>query len=155
MQNQRNEETERLDRAHRPEESAGLLAIYLADVGSRPMIDHDCELSFSRQLHQCRDQLARLARKLPKPCRAYALEHDPGGPRHFDGTVYAIEGTCTHRGGPLGQGSLEGTTVTCPWHGATFDVRTGNHLTAPAPQGVSSYNVKIVGDDIHVEIPEP
>ena len=51
---------------------------------------------------------------------------------NVDGTVSAIEGTCTHRGGPLGEGSLEGTTVTCPWHGATFDVRTGNHLTAPA-----------------------
>ncbi len=74
---------------------------------------------------------------------------------NVDGTVYAIEGTCTHRAGPLGEGSLEGTTVTCPWHGATFDVRTGDHLTAPAPQGVSSYNVKIAGDDIHVEIPEP
>ncbi len=80
MQNQRNEETERLDRAHWPGESQ-LLAIYLADVGSRPMIDHECELSFSRQLHQCRDQLARLARKLPKPCRAYTLEHGPGGPQ--------------------------------------------------------------------------
>ena len=81
MQNQRNEETECLDRARRPEKSPQLLAIYLADVGSKPMIDHDCELSFSRQLHQCRDQLARLARKLPKPCRAYTLEHDPGGPQ--------------------------------------------------------------------------
>ncbi len=73
---------------------------------------------------------------------------------NVDGTVYAIEGTCTHRGGPLGEGSLEGTTVTCPWHSATFDVRTGDHLTAPAPQGVSSCNVKIAGDDIHVESPE-
>ena len=37
---------------------------------------------------------------------------------NVDGTCYAIADTCTHRGGPLSEGSLEGSTVTCPWHGA-------------------------------------
>ena len=72
---------------------------------------------------------------------------------NVDGTVYAIEGTCTHRGGPLGEGSLEGTTVTCPWHGANFDVCTGKNLSPPAPREVPSYEVRIEGNDIQVEIP--
>ncbi len=72
---------------------------------------------------------------------------------NVDGTVYAIGGTCTHRGGPLGKGSLEGTTVTCPWHGANFDVCTGKNLTPPAPGEVPSYTVRVEGNDIHVEIP--
>ena len=72
---------------------------------------------------------------------------------NVDGTVYAIGGTCTHRGGPLGEGSLEGTTVTCPWHGANFDVCTGKNLSPPAPREVPSYEVRIEGNDIQVEIP--
>lgn len=72
---------------------------------------------------------------------------------NVDGTFYAMGGTCTHRGGPLGEGALEGTTVTCPWHGATFDVCTGKNLTPPAPQEVPSYRVRIEGDGVQVEIP--
>jgi nitrite reductase (NADH) small subunit len=45
------------------------------------------------------------------------------------GTVYALDGVCPHQGGPLGQGALCGTTVTCPWHGWQFDVRSGAHST--------------------------
>lgn len=72
---------------------------------------------------------------------------------NVDGTFYAIGGTCSHRGGPLGEGSLQGTAVTCPWHGATFDVCTGKHLTPPAPQEVPSYKARVVGEDVEVEIP--
>ena len=72
---------------------------------------------------------------------------------NVDGTFYAIGGTCTHRGGPLAEGSLEGTTLTCPWHGATFDVRTGRNETPPAPKEVPSYPVRLVEEDIEVEIP--
>ena len=69
-----------------------------------------------------------------------------------DGIFYALGGTCTHRGGPLSEGELEGTTVTCPWHRAQFDLKTGSVLTPPAPQGVPSYKVVIEGDDISIEI---
>ena len=72
---------------------------------------------------------------------------------NVDGTFYAIGGTCTHRGGPLAEGSLEGTTVTCPWHGATFDVCTGKKQTPPAPTEVPSYSVRVTGEDVEVEIP--
>ncbi len=73
---------------------------------------------------------------------------------NVDGTFYAIGDTCTHRGGPLSEGTLEGSTLICPWHGANFDVRTGKNLTPPAPAEVTSYNVRVEGDDVEVEIPE-
>ena len=72
---------------------------------------------------------------------------------NVDGTFYAIGGTCTHRGGPLAEGSLDGVSVTCPWHGATFDVCTGKVQTPPAPREVPSYKVRVVGGDVEVEIP--
>ncbi len=72
---------------------------------------------------------------------------------NIDGSYYAIDDTCTHKGGPLSEGAVEGTTVTCPWHGATYDVTTGNVLGPPAPEGVVSYKVQIDGNDIKVELP--
>jgi nitrite reductase/ring-hydroxylating ferredoxin subunit len=46
---------------------------------------------------------------------------------NVDGTFYALDGVCPHQGGPLGQGRLTGTVVTCPWHGWQFEVTTGRH----------------------------
>ena len=68
------------------------------------------------------------------------------------GAYHAIDDTCTHRGGPLSEGEIEGTKVTCPWHGAVYDVTTGEVLGPPAPKGVSRYNVRVSGNDIEVEI---
>ena len=67
-------------------------------------------------------------------------------------TFYAVDDTCTHVGGPLSEGELEGTRVTCPWHGATFDIKTGGVLGPPAPDGVRSYEVKTEGEDVLVKI---
>ena len=64
----------------------------------------------------------------------------------------ALSDTCTHRGGPLSEGDVEGTEVTCPWHGAKFDLRTGAVLGPPARTGVKSYAVRVTGRDIEVEI---
>lgn len=71
---------------------------------------------------------------------------------NVDGSIYAIDDTCTHRGGPLSKGVLEGKQVTCPWHGATFDVTTGDVLDPPAPNGVARYNVRLEGSNIEVEV---
>ena len=60
--------------------------------------------------------------------------------------------TCPHRGGPLGEGALAGEVVTCPWHGATFNVKTGEVLGPPARQGVRSFPVKVQGNDALVEL---
>ena len=71
---------------------------------------------------------------------------------NVDGKYYAIDNTCTHRGGPLAEGALEGKEVTCPWHGAVFDVTTGEVLGPPAPKPVSSYDIRLSGNDIEVEV---
>jgi len=71
---------------------------------------------------------------------------------NVEGSFYAIDDTCTHRGGPLSEGSLEGKEVTCPWHGAIYDVITGEVLSPPAPKGVARYNVRVEGTDIAVEV---
>src|SRR5438094_10279240 len=71
---------------------------------------------------------------------------------NVNGEFHAIGDTCTHRGGPLSQGKVEGSTVTCPWHGATFDIRTGNVLSPPAPAGVSSFKVLVEDGQIKLEI---
>jgi nitrite reductase/ring-hydroxylating ferredoxin subunit len=69
-----------------------------------------------------------------------------------EGAFYALSDTCTHRGGPLSEGELEGAEVTCPWHGAKFDIRTGAVLGAPAQQGVKSYPVRVTGADIEIDV---
>jgi nitrite reductase (NADH) small subunit len=50
---------------------------------------------------------------------------------NVDGTFYALDNVCLHRGGPIGEGDLDGTIVTCPWHGFQYDVTTGRHVLDP------------------------
>ncbi len=71
---------------------------------------------------------------------------------NVEGTFFAIDNNCTHRGGPLGQGKLTGDTVECPWHGAHFNVKTGAVTRPPAGAGVRSFPVKIEGNDVLVEV---
>jgi nitrite reductase/ring-hydroxylating ferredoxin subunit len=68
------------------------------------------------------------------------------------GSYHAIDNTCTHVGGPLCEGELDGAEVTCPWHGAVFDVTSGQVLGPPAPESVARYNVRVEGSDIEVEV---
>ena len=67
------------------------------------------------------------------------------------GKIYAINNTCLHRGGPLGQGMLEGKIVTCPWHGWQFDVTNGKVVQNPAA-GVDCYPVDVRGEDVFIDI---
>ena len=98
-------------------------------------------------------KVADAAKLAPGQC----MGADVGGARiaifNVDGTFYAIGDACSHVGGSLSEGSIEGTTVSCPWHGATFDVCTGKHLTPPAPADVPCYKVRVEGGDVEVEIP--
>lgn len=68
------------------------------------------------------------------------------------GAIYATHGLCTHRGGHLGEGDLSDTAVTCPLHGATFDVTTGQVTGPPASQNIPTYKVVVEGDAIRVEL---
>lgn len=69
---------------------------------------------------------------------------------NVDGAYYAIDNTCNHRGGPLGEGDLSGEEVTCPWHGWTYDVKTGNCTSGSG--GVKCYAVKVEGESVMVEV---
>lgn len=84
------------------------------------------------------------AKEVEHEGRIYALFN-------VDGVISAIDGICPHQGGPLADGTLEGTCVTCPWHGWQFDVRTGK-----TPLGVKIklpvFEVKVEGNDVLVAV---
>jgi nitrite reductase (NADH) small subunit len=85
------------------------------------------------------------AREVEFEGRIYALYN-------IDGVISAIDGICPHQGGPLADGLVEGTTVTCPWHGWQFDVRSGKTPLGPKiTQPV--YDVRIEGEDVLVAVP--
>jgi len=65
------------------------------------------------------------------------------------GAFYAIENTCPHQGGPLGEGWLEGTIVSCPWHAWCFDVRTGT-MTLGEFSRIETFEVQIEGSVVSV-----
>ena len=68
------------------------------------------------------------------------------------GDFHVIENTCCHRGGPLGEGDLDGTVVTCPWHGWRYDVTSGKCLAPNPAASVKSYRATVEGDEVKVEI---
>lgn len=68
---------------------------------------------------------------------------------NVDGKFYALQNACPHRGGPLGDGDLEGSIVTCPWHGWEWDVTSGSGAGDPSVK-TKAYQVKVEGDDVLV-----
>jgi 3-phenylpropionate/trans-cinnamate dioxygenase ferredoxin component len=68
------------------------------------------------------------------------------------GEIYAVANVCTHDDGPLGEGSLLGDEIECPRHGARFDVRTGAVRSLPAIMPIPTFEVKVEGDDIWVDV---
>ena len=69
---------------------------------------------------------------------------------HVEGQYHAIDDVCTHDGGPLAEGPLEGHVIECPRHGARFDIRTGAVLCMPATAPVPTHETRVVGDEIQV-----
>jgi len=69
---------------------------------------------------------------------------------NVDGEFHAIDNRCTHVGGTLGNGRLAGTVVTCPLHGAKFDVATGDVLRPPADEPVGVYDVEVDDGEVVV-----
>jgi uncharacterized protein YbjT (DUF2867 family)/nitrite reductase/ring-hydroxylating ferredoxin subunit len=72
---------------------------------------------------------------------------------NVEGGFCATQAKCTHRQGPLPEGTLDGSTVTCPWHGAQFDVCTGAVLRGPAREPLTTYGVTVEGDVGRVDMP--
>lgn len=68
------------------------------------------------------------------------------------GTLYALEDNCSHADTPLSEGRFRGASITCPLHGASFDVRTGEHSGPPAFEGVAWYPVQETDDGVVVNL---
>ncbi|MEE9264734.1 MAG: Rieske 2Fe-2S domain-containing protein [Vicinamibacteria bacterium] len=88
---------------------------------------------------------------VPGQCKVADADGKPIALCNVNGTFYALNNTCLHQGGPLGEGSMEATTLTCPWHAWQWDVTTGKSTVNPA-MGVACYPVKVEGDDVMVEV---
>ena len=71
---------------------------------------------------------------------------------NLGGSFYGIDDVCPHRGGPLSEGPIEGESVVCPWHGSSFNIKTGAVEKPPARERVTPYNVRVQGSDIEVEV---
>ena len=69
-----------------------------------------------------------------------------------NGEYYAFSAECPHAGGPLDEGEVEGTLVICPWHGAEFDMTTGEALTMPAQDSIYTYKVRVEEGDVQVSL---
>lgn len=67
------------------------------------------------------------------------------------GRLYGIDARCTHVGGPLDQGRVEGLTVTCPLHGSQFNIETGAVVRGPALKPVRAYRVRAEADGLSIE----
>ena len=71
---------------------------------------------------------------------------------NVDGNYFAIDDTCTHSGASLSEGKLEDSTITCDWHGAQFECKTGKLVKFPVEiANLKSYNVIVESDDVVVE----
>lgn len=103
------------------------------------------------------DDFVRVCRvsELPDPGKAVVEVGDRlVGLFHVAGTFWAIDDVCTHDGGPLAEGELEGFTVRCPRHGAKFDIRTGKALTMPATRATVAHEVKVIDGEVYIRLNE-
>lgn len=68
---------------------------------------------------------------------------------NLNGEIHAMENTCLHMGGPLGEGVIEDGKVICPWHGWAWDPITGQ---GPGAAKIAVYPVRVEGGDVLIEI---
>lgn len=87
----------------------------------------------------------------PRQGRLFEVEGRQVAVFNVGGSFHAISNVCEHQGGPLAEGDLEGCIVTCPWHGWTYDVTSGQSPDDPDTR-VVSYQVRVEGDDVLVSI---
>ena len=73
---------------------------------------------------------------------------------NISGELYAIDDVCTHDGGELAGGAIEGNVVICPRHGARFCLRTGAALTPPAYEPVRTYETRVNDGMVEVKAPD-
>lgn len=97
-------------------------------------------------------EIARTDEIVPGEAKKVEVEGRMVSLFNLEGSYWAIDDTCPHRGGPLSEGEVEGEVVTCPWHGSEFNIKTGDVLKPPARAGVKSYKVQVEGSIIMIEV---
>jgi len=101
---------------------------------------------------------AKLSDLPPGSCMSVELDDTERGVALFnvDGELFALDNTCPHAGGPLGEGTLQGDLVRCPWHGWKFNVRTGYCLKHPIHEwAVSCFPLRVENGIIQVALEQP
>ena len=97
-------------------------------------------------------RVAGVAEIKPGGARRVEIEGHEIALFNVDGRYCAVDAVCPHRGGPVEEGTLDGEQVTCPWHGAVFNVTTGTVLSGPAPTDLRAYPVRLNGENIEIEV---
>ena len=87
----------------------------------------------------------------PGRCKGVEVDGRPIAVINVDGTYYATDDTCTHRGALLSEGDVEGKEIICPLHGAVFNATNGEVVEPPATEPLTCYNVRASGTEIFVE----
>jgi nitrite reductase/ring-hydroxylating ferredoxin subunit len=96
--------------------------------------------------------VAKLSELQPGQLRRVEVDGTPICLANVDGAIYAVAERCSHAGGPLAEGALDRNIITCPWHGAMFDVTSGEVAGPPADAFVAAYDVKVEGDVVRVAV---
>lgn len=84
--------------------------------------------------------------------KAITVHHQPLLLFKTENTYYAVQNLCTHEALPLTEGTLEGHTLTCPFHGASFCIRTGEVLSPPAFMPLDTYPVRVHNHQVQIQI---
>lgn len=82
-------------------------------------------------------------------CRSFEVAGRHIALFNVGGTFHALDDACIHRGGPLGEGDLDGEVVTCPWHGWQWNVCTGQNPRSPDVR-IDTYPVRVIGADVEI-----
>ena len=85
---------------------------------------------------------------------AVEVDGEPVCLAKVEGCIYAFTDNCTHISGPLNEGELDGEVLTCPWHGAQFNITTGKVLRGPARQDIATYPVRVEDNTVFVSLPD-
>ena len=95
--------------------------------------------------------VAKVADVPPGTMIFVAVERERIVLAHVEGGFYALRDVCGHRNAPLSRGRLDGYSIECPLHFATFDIRTGKLIDGPVSADVPIYEVKVVADTVYLK----
>lgn len=97
-------------------------------------------------------KVASTSEILQGEVKSFVVENQVVAVCNLNGNFYAFKDECSHEQFPLSDGDLEGENIMCMYHGAEFDVKTGEAVCLPAVEPIEVYEVKVDGDDIYVSL---